>query len=54
MIETCNIYLTTNNLFGLFKPMNTSGFNARVGIVFNLFMPERRYVDESEMPKYLE
>ena len=54
MIETCNIYLTTNNLFGLFNPMNTSGFNARVGIVFNLFMPERRYIDESEMPKYLE
>ena len=47
MIETCNIYLTTNNLIGLFKPLNASGFNARVGIVFNLF-PERRYtVDES-------
>lgn len=54
MIETCNIYLTTNNLFGLFKPMNTSRFNAQVGIVFNLFLPERRYVDESGMPEYLE
>ena len=54
MIETCNIYLTTNNLVGLFKPLNTSTFNAQVGIVFNLFLPERRYVDESGMPKYLE
>ena len=54
MIETCNIYLTTNNLIGLFKPLNTSAFNAQVGIVFNLFLPERRYVDESGMPKYLE
>lgn len=54
MIETCNIYLTTNNLIGLFKPLNTSAFNAQVGIVFNLFLPERRYIDESEMPKYLE
>ena len=54
MIETCNIYLTTNNLFGLFKPLNTSRVNAQVGIVFNLFLPERRYIDESEMPEYLE
>ena len=54
MIETCNIYLTTNNLIGLFKPLNSSAFNAQVGIVFNLFLPERRYVDESERPKYLE
>ena len=54
MIETCNIYLTTNNLIGLFRPMNTSRFNAQVGIVFNLFVPERRYVDESGMPGYLE
>ena len=54
MIETCNIYLTTNNLFGLFKPLNTSAFNAHVGIVFNLFLPERHYVDESGMPEYLE
>lgn len=47
MLETCNIYLTTNNLLGLFKPLNASGFNAQVGIVFNLFLPDRRYVDES-------
>lgn len=37
MIATCNIYLTTNNVLGFYKPMNTSGFNAQVGIVFNLF-----------------
>ena len=54
MIETCNIYLTTNNLFGFFKPLNTSRFNAQVGIVFNLFLPERSYIDESGMPEYLE
>ena len=54
MIETCNVYLTTNNLFGFFKPLNTSAFNAHVGIVFNLFLPERHYVDESGMPEYLE
>jgi len=44
MIATCNIYLTTNNLLGCFKPLNASSFNAQVGIVFNLWMPERRYV----------
>lgn len=54
MIETCNIYLTTNNVIGLFKPMNMSGFNAQVGIVFNLWIPERRYIDESGKPEYLE
>ena len=54
MIETCNIYLTTNNLIGLFTPLNTSGFNAQMGIVFNLWIPERRYIDESGKPKYLE
>ena len=54
MIETCNIYLTTNNLIGLFRPMNMSGFNAHVGIVFNLWIPERRIIDESGKPDYLE
>ena len=54
MIETCNIYLTTNNVIGLFKPMNTSAFNAQVGIVFNLWIPDRRYIDESEKPDFLE
>ena len=54
MIETCNIYLTTNNLFGLFRPLNPSGFNAHVGIVFNLFNEGRHTIDESGMPDYLE
>ena len=54
MIKACNIYLTTNNLIGLFKPMNASAFSAQLGIVFNLFVPERHYVDESGMPEYLE
>ncbi len=46
MIETCNIYLTTNNLIGLFKPLNTSGFNVHVGVVFNLFLPEKRSINK--------
>ena len=54
MIETCNIYLTSNNVIGLFNPLNTSGFNAQVGIVFNMCIPERRYIDESGKPEYLE
>lgn len=54
MIETCNIYVTTNNVISCFKPLNSSGFNAQVGIVFNLFRESRRIVDESEKPKYLE
>jgi hypothetical protein len=45
MIATCNIYLTTNNLLGFFKPMNTSGLNAQIGIVFNMFLPKRRVAD---------
>lgn len=36
LFKTCNIYLTTNNVLGFFKPMNMSGMNARVGIVFTL------------------
>lgn len=44
MMGTCNVYLTTNNVLGFFKPLNTSATNAQVGIVFNLWTPERRYV----------
>ena len=51
MIATCNIYLTTNNIIGCFKPFNMSGLNAQVGIVFNLWMPERRYVKQPKTPK---
>ena len=54
MIETCNIYLTTNNLIGCFKPLNASGFNAQVGIVFNLWLPERRYVKPEKQTAYME
>jgi hypothetical protein len=54
MIATCNIYLTTNNIIGCFNPLNSKGFNAQVGIVFNLFSEGRRTIDESEMPAYLE
>lgn len=34
--KTCQIYLTTNNVLSFFKPLNTSGLNARVGVVFVL------------------
>ena len=33
---TFHIYATTNNVIGLFKPLNASSFNAQVGIVFNM------------------
>lgn len=36
LFKTCNIYLTSNNVLGFFKPMNTGGMNARLGIVFVL------------------
>lgn len=42
MMGPCNVYLTTNNVLGFFKPMNTSALNAQMGIVFNLWMSERR------------
>jgi len=54
MIETCNIYLTTNNLIGCFKPLNASGFNAQVGIVFNLWLPERRYVKPAKQTEAMD
>ena len=37
--KTCILYFTTNNVFGLFKPLGTSGMNAQVGMVFSL-LPE--------------
>lgn len=33
---TFHIYAATSNIFGVFNPMNTKGFNAQAGIVFNL------------------
>ena len=54
VFDTFHIYLTTNNVIGLFNPLNASGLNAQVGIVFNLWIPEKRFVDESEKPDYLE
>ena len=54
MIETCNIYLTTNNLLGVFKPLNMSSYHIQLGIVFNMFAPGKRFIDESEKPNYLE
>lgn len=50
---TFHIYLTTNNVFGFFMPLNASAMNAQVGIVFNLW-PEKTIIDESGMPEYLE
>lgn len=34
--KTCNIYLTTNNIIGFFRPLNMSALSARFGIVFVL------------------
>lgn len=36
LFKTCNIYLTTNNVIGLFAPLNASGMNVQCGIVFTL------------------
>ena len=36
MIGICHIYVATNNIIGCFNPMNSNGFNAQAGIVFNL------------------
>ena len=46
-----HIYLTTNNVVGLFKPLNASGFNVQAGIVFNLRLPEQRLEKEAEQSK---
>ena len=54
VFNTFHIYLTTNNVLGLFKPLNASAMNAQVGIVFNLWTPEKRFVDDSGRPEYLE
>lgn len=51
---TLHVYLTTSNILGLFKPLNASVTNVQAGIVFNLRLPEKRYIDDSEMPEYLE
>jgi hypothetical protein len=54
VFNTFHIYLTTNNIIGCFSPLNASGLNAQMGIVFNLWLPEKRFVDESNKPEYLE
>ena len=36
MFKTCQVYLTTSNVIGLFNPLNTSGMNVQMGIVFVL------------------
>ena len=33
---TFHIYAATNNIFGVFKPLNTNNFNAQLGVVFNM------------------
>lgn len=52
MIKTCHIYLATNNIIGCFNPLNSNGFNAQVGIVFNLFKEKSPIVvEEPETPE---
>jgi hypothetical protein len=41
-----HIYAASNNVIGLFKPLNTSALDAQVGIVFNLWKAEKRVADE--------
>ena len=41
-----HIYAASNNVLGLFKPLNTSALDAQVGIVFNLWKAEKRMADE--------
>ena len=41
-----HIYAASNNVLGLFKPLNTSALDAQVGIVFNLWKAEKRVADE--------
>jgi hypothetical protein len=48
MIESCHIYLSTNDIIGCFKPLNSRGYNAQVGIVFNLFKEKRPIVVEKQ------
>lgn len=36
VFKTCNIYLTTNNVIGFFRPLNSSALNVHFGIVFVL------------------
>lgn len=43
LFKTCNIYLTTNNLIGFFKPLNMSALNAQLGIVFVLRPEDKNY-----------
>lgn len=41
-----HIYAASNNVLGLFKPLNTSALDAQVGVVFNLWKAEKRVADE--------
>jgi hypothetical protein len=41
-----HIYAASNNVLGLFNPLNTSALDAQVGIVFNLWKAENRVADE--------
>lgn len=43
LFKTCHIYLTTNNVLGFFKPMNTSAMSAQLGIVFVLRPEDKNY-----------
>ena len=50
-IGTFHLYLTTNNIIGAFNALNSNGFNAQVGIVFNL--RDTELVKGSRKPKYM-
>lgn len=43
------LYATTNNIIGVFNPMNTKNFNAQVGLVFNI---PYNFKDSGTAPHY--
>ena len=49
--NTFHIYLATNNIIAAFNPLNSGGFNAQAGIVFN--MRDRDRSRGSYAPSYL-
>lgn len=50
-INSLQIYAATNNIIGVFNPLNTKGFNAQCGIVFNMRVPE--FLRGSHLPDYM-
>ena len=50
-IHTFHIYFSTSNILGTFTPLNSKGFNAQAGIVFNL--RESDLTKGTRTPRYM-